>query len=150
MRAEAVEPEWVRDEVSAYYEAKTERLLQRYGPGPRVHYHSGLVDVVPPPGATPATLRSSVHSAQEAMLAELTRAVGRFPDGGEVLDIGCGLGGGSLYWAMEHRAHVTAVTNVPSHVALVRGFAEVAGVGARVRPILCDLSLLLTEKKYKS
>ncbi|MBL0698280.1 methyltransferase domain-containing protein [Comamonas sp. JC664] len=138
MRAEAVEPEWVRDEVSAYYEAKTERLLQRYGPGPRVHYHSGLVDMVPPPGASPAALRASVHAAQEAMLTELARAVGRFPDGGEVLDIGCGLGGGALYWATAHRAHVTAVTNVPSHVALVRGFAEAAGVGARVRPILCD------------
>ncbi|WNZ62436.1 class I SAM-dependent methyltransferase [Myxococcus sp. MxC21-1] len=138
MRAEAVQPEWRRDEVSAYYEAKTERLLQRYGPGPRVHYHSGLVDVVPPPGASSEVLRDTVHAAQEALLVELARAVGRFPDGGEVLDVGCGLGGGALYWATEHQAHVTAVTNVPSHVALVRGFAEAAGVSARVRPILCD------------
>ncbi|ATB44596.1 SAM-dependent methyltransferase [Corallococcus macrosporus] len=138
MRAEAAQPVWRRDEVSAYYEAKTERLLQRYGPGPRVHYHSGLVDGVPPPGAPRAALRTSIHAAQEALMMELSRAVGRFPDGGDVLDVGCGLGGGALYWAAEHQARVTAVTNVPSHVALVRGFAEAAGVGARVRPMLCD------------
>ncbi|AEI63506.1 putative methyltransferase [Corallococcus macrosporus] len=124
--------------MSAYYEAKTERLLQRYGPGPRVHYHSGLVDGVPPPGAPRAALRTSIHAAQEALMMELSRAVGRFPDGGDVLDVGCGLGGGALYWATEHHARVTAVTNVPSHVSLVRGFAEAAGVGARVRPMLCD------------
>lgn len=138
MRAEAPKLEPSRDEVARYYAEKTERILRRYGPGPRVHYHCGLVDGVPPPGAPEDQVRAQVHAAQEALLAELARAVGDFPDGGDVLDVGCGLGGGALYWAAEHRARVTAVTNVPSHVERVRGFAEAAGVGARVRPLLCD------------
>lgn len=138
MRAEAARYEERREEVTAYYEAKTERILRRYGPGPRVHYHCGLVDVVPPPGAPEPTVRARIHQSQEALLAELARAAAPFPDGGELLDVGCGLGGGSLYWAAEHRARVTAVTNVPSHVELVRSFAEAEGLGARVRPLLSD------------
>lgn len=138
MRAEAPKTEAGRDAVAGYYDEKTEHILRRYGPGPRVHYHSGLVDAVPPPGAPESALRTQVHTAQESLLAELARAVGRFPDGGDVLDVGCGLGGGALYWAAEHHARVTAVSNVPSHVELVRGFAEAAGLGARVRPLLAD------------
>ncbi|QSQ21278.1 methyltransferase domain-containing protein [Pyxidicoccus parkwayensis] len=138
MRAEAALADAWRDEVAGYYGEKTERILRRYGPGPRVHYHCGLVDAVPPPGAPEDLVHAQVHAAQEALLTELARAVGRFPDGGEVLDVGCGLGGGALYWAAEHRARVTAVTNVPAHVELVRGFSEAAGMSARVKPLLCD------------
>src|SRR5271167_2012440 len=32
------------EEVMTYYGGKTEAILRRYGPGPRVHYHAGLVD----------------------------------------------------------------------------------------------------------
>ncbi|MFP2913254.1 SAM-dependent methyltransferase [Pyxidicoccus sp. 3LFB2] len=138
MRAEAPKTEAWRDEVAGYYDAKTERILRRYGPGPRVHYHSGLVDGIPPPGAPEDVVRAQLYASQEALLAELARAVGRFPDGGEVLDVGCGLGGGALYWAEEHHARVTAVTNVPSHAELVQGFAETAGLASRVKPLVCD------------
>ncbi|MCE9668607.1 methyltransferase domain-containing protein [Myxococcus stipitatus] len=138
MRGELSRREVRQDDVVAYYEEKTERILRRYGPGPRVHFHVGLVDGLPPPGASEPLLREHIHAAQEALLAELARAAGRFPDGGDVLDVGCGLGGGSLYWASEHRAHVTAVTNVASHVELVRTFAEIEGVGARVKVLRCD------------
>jgi SAM-dependent methyltransferase len=55
-----------------------------------------------------------------------------------VLDVGCGLGGGALYWAAEHGARVTAVTNAPSHVEQVRRLAQEAGVAPRVRTLLCD------------
>ncbi|MCP3136889.1 methyltransferase domain-containing protein [Pyxidicoccus xibeiensis] len=138
MRAEAPKTEARRDEVAGYYDAKTERILQRYGPGPRVHYHAGLVDAVPPPGAPADALREHIHGAQEALLDELARAARPFPDGGDVLDVGCGLGGGALYWATRHHARVTAVTNVPAHAELVAGFAESTGLGGRVKPLLCD------------
>ena len=32
------------EEVMKYYDGKTEAILRRYGPGPRVHYHAGVVD----------------------------------------------------------------------------------------------------------
>ncbi len=137
MMAEALRAD-LPDEVVAYYEAKTAHILQRYGPGPRVHYHTGLLDELVRPGLAPELLRTRIHAAQERLLAELARAPGRWRSDGDVLDVGCGLGGGALYWAAEHRARVTAVTNVPSHVDLVRGFAEAAGLGARVKPLLCD------------
>jgi len=127
-----------REAVAAWEEEKTEAILRRYGPGPRVHYHTGLVDEPVPPGLPEAELRERIHAAQEALLGELARAVGRFPDGGHVLDVGCGLGGGALYWAAEHAAKVTALTITPSHVQWVRRFAEAAGVGSRVRPLLGD------------
>jgi cyclopropane fatty-acyl-phospholipid synthase-like methyltransferase len=136
--AEAHRSETARDEVAEYYERRTEHILQRYGPGPRVHYHCGLVDVVPPPGAPEATVRARIHQSQELMLAELARAAAPFPQGGEVLDVGCGLGGGALYWATEHHARVTAVTNVPAHAERVRRFAEAEGLETRVRPLVSD------------
>jgi cyclopropane fatty-acyl-phospholipid synthase-like methyltransferase len=65
-------------------------------------------------------------------------AVGEWREDREVLDVGCGLGGGSLYWAMEHKARVTAVTIAPAHVPWVRRFAQRAGVAERVSALLCD------------
>jgi cyclopropane fatty-acyl-phospholipid synthase-like methyltransferase len=138
MTGEALREPSAREAVADWYEEKTEAILRRYGPGPRVHYHTGLVDEPVPPGLCEDALRERIHGAQESLLGELARTAGRFPDGGHVLDVGCGLGGGSLYWAAEHDARVTAVTIAPSHVAWVRRFAEAAGVGSRVRPLLCD------------
>ena len=51
---------------------------------------------------------------------------------GQILDIGCGLGGGSIFWAEEFGAQVTAVTCVPSHAAHVARFAAEAGVEQQI------------------
>lgn len=126
------------DDVAAYYDEKTERILRRYGPGPRVHYHTGLHDETPQPGLATEALRVLIHQAQERLLRELSRAVGGWREGLEVLDVGCGLGGGSLYWAMEHGARVTAITVAPAHVPWVRRFAQRAGVAEQVSALLCD------------
>jgi cyclopropane fatty-acyl-phospholipid synthase-like methyltransferase len=71
-----------------------------------------------------------------ARLAHLWKADSNLS--GEVLDVGCGLGGGSLFWAQEFGASVTAVTCAPSHIDWVTRFAEQAGVGSQVYPLLCD------------
>lgn len=122
-------------DVVAYYEAKTASILGKYGPGPRVHYHSGLVPARP---AEPDSSKA-MHAAQELLLAQIATL---WPNGylrdKRILDVGCGLGGGALFWAAEHRARVTAVTNVPGHVGIVRSFAEAAGVSERVRVVLRD------------
>jgi tocopherol O-methyltransferase len=122
----------------AYYEGKTNAILQRYGPGPRVHFHTGLGDM-PSPTANPAQLRTHLVEAQELMLhyaVEVWRLHSvPFKD---VLDVGCGLGGGAIFWAQELGAKVMAITIAPSHIKLVRTFAAQAGVGDRVVPLLCD------------
>lgn len=125
-------------EVSDFYQHKTEAVLRRFGPGPRVHYRTGFVDG-PVKDTAISELRSQLIAGQERVLHhaseswELRRIAFR-----DVLDAGCGLGGGAIFWAQEFGAHVTAATIVPSHVELVRKFAAQAGVAPLVRPILCD------------
>jgi tocopherol O-methyltransferase len=126
-------------EIVAYYEPKTQALLRRYGPGPRVHYHTGLVDEAPVPSTPGQELRQRIVAAQERMLRQAA-IVWHASSAlcGDVLDVGCGLGGGSLFWAQEFDARVTAVTCVPSQIEWVERFAEQAGVASRVQPVLCD------------
>lgn len=138
MKVERLREGTARGEVAEYYDAKTEMILRRYGPGPRVHYHTGLVDDTPPPGLPAEALRTLIHEAQELLLGELALSVGIPGRDCELLDVGCGLGGGSLYWAAVHRARVTAITIAPSHIAWVKRFSSVAGVAERVTPLLCD------------
>jgi tocopherol O-methyltransferase len=134
-------------ELARFYESKTCTILKRYGPGPRVHYHTGIIDE-PLQDAerasapvTAASLRSTLVAAQERLLtraAELwnIRSI-PFKD---VLDVGCGLGGGAIFWAQQFSAAVTAVTIAASHLFWVAKFAAQAGVESLVRPLLCDAS----------
>jgi tocopherol O-methyltransferase len=125
--------------VVAFYEWKTQEVLKRYGPGPRVHYHTGLVDQPPSIGASSEELRRELVAAQERTLeyaAEVWDAASSLC--GEVLDVGCGLGGGAIFWAQKFGANVTAVTNAPSHIRLVEGFAAQAGVASRVQAFCCN------------
>ena len=126
-------------EIVAYYEPKTEELLRRYGPGPRLHYHTGIVDEPVPLDMSAADLRRHIVIAQERLLhhaAKVWQAETALRH--QVLDVGCGLGGGALFWSQEFGARVTAVTCVPSHVDWVARFAAKAGVASQVHPLLCD------------
>jgi len=126
-------------ELVTYYEGKTQAILQRYGPGPRVHYHTGLIDEPSPPTASPSELRQRLVAAQERLLSHAAESWGvRAKHCMDILDVGCGLGGGSLFWAQEFGARVTAITIAPSHVEWVNQFAAQAGVGSRVHPLVCD------------
>jgi tocopherol O-methyltransferase len=125
-------------EVADFYDEKTRTVLRRYGPGPRVHYRTGFVDELEL-SATTAALRQQIVASQERVLSyagefwQLRRIPFR-----DVLDAGCGLGGGAIFWAQEFGVRVTAATIAPSHVALVAKFAAQAGVESLVQPILCD------------
>lgn len=127
-------------EVAEFYEYKTQAVLRRYGPGPRVHYRTGFADdVIPAP--TSAGLRRQIVASQERVLryaADFWQV--RHVPFLDVLDVGCGLGGGAIFWAQEFGARVTAATIAPSHVELVEKFAAQAGVGDLIQPILCDAS----------
>jgi tocopherol O-methyltransferase len=136
-------------DVAAYFEEKTQAILKRYGPGPRVHYHAGLVDQAPPPGLTEQALRRRLVEAQEHLLylaAENWNAQSTLS--GDILDVGCGLGGGAIFWAHEFGARVVAVTSVPSHVDYVAGFVTRAGVDSRVQALLCDAEEVPGENRF--
>jgi len=136
-------------EIVAYYEPKTQDLLRRYGPGPRLHYHTGIIDEPGPLDISLSALRKEIVAAQERVLhhaAKIWQAQSTLC--GEVVDVGCGLGGGALFWAQEFGAQVTAVTCVPSQVEWVARFAAQAGVASRVHPLLCDALEIPGENRF--
>jgi SAM-dependent methyltransferase len=141
----------VPQEVRRYYRGKTAAILDRYGPGPRVHYHIGLfVSPGAPPGPADE-IRAEIVTAQERLLeraAEVFDAGAAFT--GDLLDVGCGLGGGAIYWAQRFGVTVTALTNVPEHAELISVFAARAGVGDRVRPVVGDAAELAVTGRYRA
>lgn len=126
-------------ELLAFYENKTQAILRRYGPGPRVHYHTGLVEDERTGEAGAGRLRELLVLAQENLLRHAAHAwrLDLLKDR-SILDVGCGLGGGALFLAQEFGARVTALTIVPSHAELVRRFAARAGVSQLVAPMIGD------------
>jgi len=128
-----------RESVKNWYADKTEWLLSKYGPGPRVHFHTGLIPVGTQPGATADAIRRQLVASQEAMLERAAR-VWRAPETmtGAVVDIGCGLGGSALFFAERFGARVTAVSPVERHLGIVERFATEAGVGERVSTLCAD------------
>ncbi|MEU4805006.1 methyltransferase domain-containing protein [Actinosynnema sp. NPDC023587] len=139
--------------VGRYYDEKTARLVRKYGPGPRIHYHVGYYPSSARPlrarGTTPDAIRRSIRLHQEGLLryaAKIWGAEHRLS--GRILDIGCGLGGGSIFWAQEYGADVTAVTNAPEHAPIVDGFARECGVDRKVRTLVCDAMQLPVDGPY--
>ncbi|UJR79209.1 SAM-dependent methyltransferase [Sandaracinus amylolyticus] len=117
------------DPVAAYYRDKTESILRKYGPGPRVHFHTGLVDHEIHEH-DPDAIRAAMTRAQERLLEHVRDRLA--PSPARILDVGCGLGGGAIFFANEgHR--VVAITNERSHVGLALRFARDAGLADRVR-----------------
>jgi SAM-dependent methyltransferase len=141
---------------TAYYRGKTAAIIERYGPGPRVHYHIGLFgaddDLSGPVTAgeiMAEEIRAAIVTAQERLLeraADVWLADEAFS--GDLLDVGCGLGGGAIYWAQHFGAQVTALTNVAEHAEVVNGFAAAAGVADRVRPLVADVTELMPTGRY--
>jgi len=126
-------------ELLAFYENKTEAILRRYGPGPRVHYHTGVLEEGYV-GETDANCMRELLILSQENLLHYAAKTWRFDmlAGRDVLDVGCGLGGGSLFLAQNFEARVTALTIVPSHAELVRKFAVQAGVPDLVIPVIGD------------
>ena len=130
------------DQVPAYYRSKTEEILLKYGPGPRVHFHMGLFGKNSEHGTSVPQnmLRAGIVDSQEAIISHAARSWGISGDSQlRLLDIGCGVGGGSLYWAQEHQAHVTALTIAAGHISIIEDFARQAGVSGRVTPVVGDI-----------
>ncbi len=136
--------------VRGYYRDKTAAIIDRYGPGPRVHYHLGLFDGLRlDRGGNAEQLRTGIVTAQERLL-ERAEAVWDADTvfAGNLLDVGCGLGGGAIYWAQRFPVRVTAVTNVAEHARVVRDLAAAAGVADRVHPVVADAAQLRLASHY--
>lgn len=119
--------------VATYYAEKTARILRKYGPGPRVHFHSGLSTRPAPRDANAEALRAFMHEGQDRLVQHVTRDL----EGSRILDVGCGLGGTAIHCA-ELGKTVTAITIVRDHVPIIERFAQMAGVGQRVTALRRD------------
>lgn len=138
-------------EIAGYYDEKTARLIDKYGPGPRVHYHTGISEGRFDEGAGTQALSAAMFEAQELVMAEIALAIGdSLPRGRKprLLDVGCGLGGGSIYLAREAGAEVTGITVASEHLKHAREFAERAGVAAQVDFHLADAHRFEAEEPY--
>ncbi len=138
-------------QVPLYYSKKTADIIYKYGPGPRVHFHVGLFDADDTPNTTvgqQVVKRRLVHS-QQRILDHMARSwdVGAYPLD-SLLDVGCGLGGGSIFWAQEFGAQVTSLTNTADHIPVIADFARKAGVEDQVTPLLTDVHNLGELHKY--
>ena len=132
-------PHQSMDALVKYYDGKTRAILEKYGPGPRVHYHTGLMDEPPCPGLSPEKYRTQLVASQERMLRYASETWQLQPiQSSDVLDVGCGLGGGAIWLAQEYGTRVTGVTIASSHLSLIKRFAAEAGVESLVRPMVCD------------
>jgi tocopherol O-methyltransferase len=138
-------------QVPLYYSRKTNDILQKYGPGPRVHFHVGLFEQDARLNTTVSqtVLKRRIAESQEAILehAALSWGVNSAPPP-HLLDIGCGVGGGSIYWAQEHGATVTGLTVAAEHIAPIQDFARQAGVADRVTPRHADIHEFTEQRAY--
>jgi tocopherol O-methyltransferase len=138
-----------KDEIIAWYERKTESILRKYGPGPRVHFHTGIIDSETKPASSVEEIRFQLIRSQERLLQEAARLWEADKNlTGNVLDVGCGLGGASIYFAQVYGANVHALTNVPGHIPLIAKFVKQVEVADRVKPILGDACSVPGEKVY--
>jgi SAM-dependent methyltransferase len=136
-------------DVVDWYERNTESILHKYGPGPKVHFHGGLIepDLVPAPNIE--QVRQQLVQSQEDLLREAARFwEAECHLSGTILDVGCGLGGGSIFWAQEYGARVFALTNVPGHLHWITHFAAQAGVAEQVVPLLGDACAIPGEQIF--
>lgn len=74
----------------------------------------------------------SASAAQVRLIRELAAFAG-LPRGARVLDVGCGVGGTSVWLARELGCEVLGITLSPVQVALATRRARAAGCGERVR-----------------
>jgi tocopherol O-methyltransferase len=139
--------------VSSYYNDMTAKLLDKYGPGPDIHYHLGYYEdgkaPVHSPEASPAEIRASIVQGQRRHLAHAAQvwdAGQRFT--GSILDIGCGLGGGSIFWVRMFGVNVTGVTSAAEHPPLISEFARRAGCEKKIRVVVSDACEIPADAVY--
>src|SRR5688572_27543417 len=79
--------------------------------------------------------------AQIKLVHRLATCAG-IPRGGQVLDVGCGMGGSSLWLAQNLKCRVTGITISPVQAAMARHQSRIQGVAERTRFEVKDAATL--------
>jgi tocopherol O-methyltransferase len=121
----------LRPQISNFYNRGTQPYLRLYGP----HFHDGYY----------AFGNESHGQAQEDLIARLAR-LGQISAGSEVLDVGCGVGGSSIWLAMNLGAVTTGITISEVQVNEAVRLAKEAGVTSEF--LLMDAMDMKFERKF--
>lgn len=137
------------DAVITWYENKTESILKKYGPGPRVHFHTGLVGTDCEAADSLEKIRIQLVESQEKLIQEAA-IFWKVEDtlNGDILDVGCGFGGTSIYLAQNYAKNVIALTNIPGHIPYITEFIKQACVDDKVLPVLGDACSVPGKKQF--
>jgi tocopherol O-methyltransferase len=116
----------LQQQISRFYDASSELWEQVWGE----HMHHGYY------GAT-GTDRKERRQAQIDLIEELlTWAEVR--QAADILDVGCGIGGSSLYLAEKFNARATGITLSPVQANRARQRSQAAGIGDRTTFLVAD------------
>lgn len=115
-----------KPQIRAHYELATVFYHLLWGP----HIHHGLW-----------TAEESPRTAQRNLIEHLLKISG-IQNGSAILDIGCGMGGSSIYLSKEKDCQVTGVTLSSLQRTWAATSARMQGVGQRTRFIRGDAELV--------
>ncbi len=123
--------EHTAERVSSFYDLTSPHYLRLYGP----NIHDGYY----------VTGRESPPQAQEELVCMLA-AKAKIGRGSSVLDVGCGIGGSSIWLARNLGARPTGITISPVQVEMARGLAQEAGIDASF--LLMDANRMSFERHF--
>jgi tocopherol O-methyltransferase len=116
----------LQQQISRFYDASSELWEQVWGE----HMHHGYY------GAT-GTDRKERRQAQIDLIEELLTWA-EVQQATDILDVGCGIGGSSLYLAEKFHARATGITLSPVQANRARQRSQAAGLGNRTTFLVAD------------
>lgn len=116
----------LNQQIQAFYDASSGLWEQIWGE----HMHHGYY------GAD-GTLQKDRREAQIDLIEELLKWAD-VQQASEILDVGCGIGGSSLYLAARYRASATGITLSPKQASRATERARAAGLVASTRFLVAD------------
>jgi tocopherol O-methyltransferase len=116
----------LNQQIQAFYDASSSVWEQIWGE----HMHHGYY------GAD-GTLKKDRREAQIDLIEELLQWAD-VQQASEILDVGCGIGGSSLYLAARYRASATGITLSPKQASRATERARAAGLAASTRFLVAD------------
>jgi len=116
----------LQQQIREFYDASSELWEQVWGE----HMHHGYY------GATGSD-RKERRQAQIDLIEELL-TWGQIQQASKILDVGCGIGGSSLYLAEKFNAHATGITLSPVQANRARDRAVAAGLSDRTQFEVAD------------
>jgi tocopherol O-methyltransferase len=127
------------EDIGAYYDLKTDKILKEFGPGPVVHYHTGIR--CPPPedgGAGERFALFAKESQRNVLDLMIDKASGSLGPGSLVIDFGCGLGGACLYLARRLGVDAIGVSLSKANIEKCQEFARAMELEKYVEFVIAD------------